>query len=47
AALSWVLKQLIAFLAQVFSLQVALTLPAIMIIAVGLFTKAFKPIPAK
>lgn len=45
--LSWLLKQLIAFLAQFASLQVALTIPAVMAIAVGLFVKVFKPIPAK
>ena len=45
--LSWVLKQLIAFVAQGFGLQAALSIPAIMAIAVGLFTKVFKPIPAK
>lgn len=45
--LSWVLKQLIAFVAQVAGLQVALTIPALMAIAVGLFTSVFKPIPAK
>jgi MFS family permease len=46
-ALSWLLKQLIAFLAQISTLQVALTVPALMAIAVGLFTRVFKPIPAK
>lgn len=46
-ALSWLLKQLIAFLAQFSTLQVALTVPAIMAIATGLFTKVFKPAPAK
>lgn len=45
--LSWVLKQLIAFVAQVAGLQVALTIPALMAIAVGLFTSVFKPIPTK
>jgi MFS family permease len=45
--LSWVLKQIIAFVAQGFGLQVALSIPALMAIAVGLFTKVFKPIPAK
>jgi MFS family permease len=45
--LSWVLKQIIAFVAQGFGLQAALSIPAIMAIAVGLFTKVFKPIPAK
>jgi MFS family permease len=45
--LSWLLKQLIAFLAQFASLQVALTIPAVMAIAVGLFVKVFKPVPAK
>ena len=45
--LSWVLKQIIAFAAQGFGLQVALSIPALMAIAVGLFTKVFKPIPAK
>jgi hypothetical protein len=46
-ALSWLLKQLIAFLAQISTLQVALSVPALMAIAVGLFTRVFKPIPAK
>jgi hypothetical protein len=46
-ALSWILKQVIALLAQVFSLQVALTIPALLAIAVGLFTKVFKPVPTK
>lgn len=46
-ALSWLLKQLIAFLAQFSTLQVALTVPALMAIATGLFTKVFKPAPAK
>jgi MFS family permease len=45
--LSWALKQIIAFAAQGFGLQVALSIPALMAIAVGLFTKVFKPIPAK
>ena len=45
--LSWVLKQLVAFLAQVAGLQVALTIPALMAISVGLFARVFKPIPAK
>ena len=45
--LSWVLKQIIAFVAQVAGLQVALTIPALMAISVGLFTRVFKPIPAK
>ena len=45
--LSWVLKQIIAFVAQVAGLQVALTIPALLAIAVGLFTKVFRPIPAK
>jgi hypothetical protein len=45
--LSWVLKQIVAFVAQAAGLQVALTIPALMAIAVGLFTKVFKPIPAK
>ena len=45
--LSWLLKQLIAFLAQFASLQVALTIPAVMAIAVGLFVRVFKPVPAK
>lgn len=47
AMLSWVLKQVIAFLAQFTGLQVALSLPALMVIAVGLFAKVFKPKPAK
>jgi MFS family permease len=45
--LSWVLKQIVSFAADVAGLQVALTIPALMAIAVGLFTKVFKPIPAK
>lgn len=45
--LSWILKQIIALLAQVVSLQVALTIPALLAISVGLFTKVFKPVPAK
>ena len=45
--LAWILKQVIALLAQVTTLQIALTLPALMVISVGLFTKVFKPIPAK
>ena len=45
--LSWILKQIVAFVAQVAGLQVALTIPALMAIAVGLFTGVFKPIPAK
>ena len=47
AMLSWLLKQVVAFLAQFTSLQVALSLPALMVIAVGLFVKVFKPNPAK
>ena len=47
ALLSWILKQVVAFLAQFTSLQVALTLPAMMVIAVGLFVKVFRPAPAK
>lgn len=47
AMLSWILKQVIAFLAQFTSLQVALSLPALMAIAVGLFVKVFRPKPAK
>lgn len=47
AMLSWLLKQVVAFLAQFTSLQVALTLPALMAISVGLFAKVFKPKPAK
>ena len=45
--LAWILKQIVAFLAQFTGLQVALTLPALMLIAVGLFTRVFKPAPAK
>jgi MFS family permease len=45
--LSWVLKQIVAFVAQAAGLQVALTIPALMAIAVGLFTRVFKPVPAK
>jgi fucose permease len=46
-ALSWILKQVIAMLAQVFNLQVALTIPALLAISVGLFIKVFNPVPAK
>jgi hypothetical protein len=45
--LAWILKQVVAFLAQFTSLQVALTMPALMVISVGLFVKVFRPIPAK
>lgn len=45
--LAWLLKQVVALLAQFTSLQVALTLPALMVIAVGLFVKVFRPAPAK
>ncbi|MBU6263326.1 MAG: MFS transporter [Actinomycetales bacterium] len=45
--LSWVLKQIVSFVVDVAGLQVALTIPALMAISVGLFTKVFKPIPAK
>jgi hypothetical protein len=45
--LSWVLKQIISFVVDIAGLQVALTIPALMAISVGLFTKVFKPIPAK
>lgn len=45
--LSWLLKQVVAFAAQTAGLQVALTIPALMAIAVGLFTGVFKPIQAK
>jgi MFS family permease len=47
--LSWILKQIVAFLAQIAGLQIALTLPAIMAILVGLFTGVFKArsVPAK
>lgn len=45
--ISWLLKQLVAFLAQIANLQIALTIPALMAISVGLFTKVFKPIPTK
>lgn len=47
AMLSWLLKQVVAFLAQFTSLQVALSLPALMAIAVGLFAKVFKAAPTK
>lgn len=47
AMLSWLLKQVVAFLAQFTSLQIALSLPALMVIAVGLFVKVFRPNPAK
>lgn len=45
--LSWILKQIVAFLAQFAGLQIALTLPALMAISVGLFAKVFKQVPAK
>ena len=45
--LSWILKQLIAFVAQIAGLQIALTIPALLAISVGLFTRVFKPVPAK
>lgn len=45
--LSWILKQLVAFVAQIAGLQIALSIPALMAIAVGLFTGVFKPIPTK
>ena len=45
--LAWLLKQVVALLAQFTSLQVALTLPALMVITVGLFVKVFRPAPAK
>ena len=45
--LSWLLKQVVAFAAQTAGLQVALTIPALMAIAVGLFTGVFQPIQAK
>ena len=45
--LSWILKQVIAFVAQFAGLQVALTIPALLAIAVGLFTGVFKQAPAK
>ena len=45
--LSWILKQIVAFLAQVAGLQIALTLPALLAISVGLFAKVFKQAPAK
>ena len=47
ATLAWILKQLVALLAQVVGLQIALTLPALMIISVGLFARVFKPAAAK
>ena len=47
AMFSWILKQVVAFLAQFTSLQVALSLPALMVIAVGLFAQVFKTKPAK
>lgn len=47
ATLAWILKQLVALLAQVVGLQVALTLPALMIISVGVFARVFKQTPAK
>jgi hypothetical protein len=45
--LSWVLKQIVSFVVEIAGLQVALTIPALMAISVGLFTKVFKPTPAK
>ncbi|MFM8447198.1 MAG: MFS transporter, partial [Candidatus Nanopelagicaceae bacterium] len=45
--LSWILKQLIAFVAQLAGLQIALTIPAVLAISVGLFTSVFKPAPTK
>lgn len=45
--LAWILKQVVALLAQVAGLQIALTLPALMAIAVGLFARVFKQVPAK
>ena len=45
--LSWILKQVIAFVAQFAGLHVALTIPALLAIAVGLFTGVFKQAPAK
>ena len=45
--LSWILKQVIAFVAQIAGLQIALTIPALLAISVGLFTRVFKPVPAK
>jgi MFS family permease len=47
AMLSWLLKQVVAFLAQFTSLQVALSLPALMAISVGVFAKVFKAAPTK
>ena len=47
ATLAWILKQLVAFLAQIVGLQIALTIPALMIISVGVFARVFKPTPAK
>jgi MFS family permease len=47
AMLAWLLKQVVAFLAQFASLQVALSLPALMVISVGIFAKVFKPVPTK
>ena len=47
ATLAWILKQFVAFLAQAVGLQVALTLPALMIISVGIFARVFKQAPTK
>ena len=47
ATLAWILKQLVAFLAQVVGLQMALTIPALMIITVGIFARVFKLTPTK
>ena len=47
AMLAWILKQLVAFLAQFAGLQVALTVPALMAISVGIFARVFKQAQAK
>lgn len=47
AMLAWILKQLVAFLAQFAGLQVALTIPALMAISVGIFARVFKQAQAK
>ena len=47
AMLAWILKQIVAFLAQFAGLQVALTIPALMAISVGIFARVFKQAQAK
>jgi len=47
AVLAWILRQVIAFMAQLVGLQVALMIPAVMVLSVGLFNKVFSQAPAK